>query len=146
MGKIFPWIKIFFPWKLITGNFYYRLLRFSGVFHTSGVLKCQISKNYEPGKNIKTYDITDIVPAATDHFPNQKRPEERKCGAFWWKKFYEAQILKLPTGRVWEARCLVYMLIVDRVFGNVYWRIIQSYFCDNKNYFPHFQKIKEKKL
>ena len=40
-------------------------------------------ENYEPGKNIKTYDITDIVPAATDHFPNQKRPEERrKCGAF----------------------------------------------------------------
>jgi len=42
--------------------------------HTSGVLKWQISKNYEPGKNIKTYDITDIATAATDHFPNQKRP------------------------------------------------------------------------
>ena len=38
------------------------------VFHTSGVLKWQVSKKYEPGKNIKICDITGIVPAATDYF------------------------------------------------------------------------------
>lgn len=105
-------------------------------------------QTYEPGKNVKICNFTDIVPAAA-RFIQSKTPRLMKgenIGAFWWKKFYEAQILKLPTGRVWETRCLVYMLIVDRVFGNVYWRIIQSYFCDNRDYFPHFQKIKEKKL
>ena len=62
-------------------------------------------------------------------------------------KNYEARFIEdLPTGRVREARCLVYMLIVDHVFGNVHWRNDQSYFHDNRNYFSHFQKIKEKKL
>ena len=63
------------------------------------------------------------------------------------EKIYEAHFIEdLPTGRVREMRCLVYMLIVDHVFGNVYRRNRQSYFHDNYNYFSHFQKIKEKKL
>ena len=36
--------------------------------------------------------------------------------------------------------------ILDHVFENVYWRNHQSYFRDNSNYFPYFQKIIQKKL
>lgn len=63
------------------------------------------------------------------------------------EKKYEARFIEdLPTGRVREARCLVYVLILDHVFENVYWRNHQSYFRDNSNYFPYFQKIIQKKL
>ena len=84
MNICFSWLKfswenlslemVLFPTKIPV----YREIRGFGVlvvFLTSGVLKWQVSKKYEPGKNIKICDITGIVPAATDHFPsNQKRP------------------------------------------------------------------------
>ena len=105
-------------------------------------------ENYEPGKNIKIYDITGIVPAATDYSLQIKNaPKKGESVGRFDGKNYEARFIEdLPTGRVREARCLVYMLIVDHVFGNVHRRNHQSYFRDNSNYFSYFQKIIQKKL
>lgn len=74
--------------RLITCNKNYRFLRFLAVFLTSGVLKWQISKNYEPGKNIKTYDITDIVPAPLIISPIKNAPKKgESVGRFDGKNF-----------------------------------------------------------
>ena len=146
MGKIFPWMRIFFPMRLITCNKNYRFLRFLVVFHTSGLMVN--FQNYEPGKNVKICNFTDIVPAAA-RSSNQKRPcwKEKIVGAFWWKKFYEARIFEVlqPDG-CGRYDVLFVKSILDHVFENVYWRNHQSYFRYNSNYFPYFQKIIQKKL
>lgn len=132
--------------RLITCNKNYRFLRFLVVFHTSGLMVN--FQNYEPGKNVKICNFTDIVPAAA-RFIQSKTPRLMKgenIGAFWWKKFYEAQILKLPTGRGGRCDALFVKSILDHMFAKVHWRNDQNYFHDNRNYFSHFQKIKEKKL
>ena len=54
-------------------------------------------QTYEPGKNVKICNFTDIVPAATDHFPsNQKRPcwKEKLSGRFDGKNFMKHEYLK----------------------------------------------------
>ena len=147
MGKIFPRKCFWFPRKY---QFIDKLAVFSvlAVFLTSGVLMASFQKLWAR-KNIKIYDITGIVPVAADHFPPIKNApaERRNCrGVLMEKILWSANIWSPPTGRVWEVRCLVCMIIVDHMFGNVYWRNSQSYCCDNRNYFSHFQKIKEKKL
>lgn len=140
MGKIFP-RKYQFIDKLA-------VFSVLAVFLTSGVLMASFQKLWAR-KNIKIYDITGIVPAAAARFIQSKTPRLMKgenIGAFWWKKFYEAQILKLPTGRGGRCDALFVKSILDHMFAKVHWRNDQSYFHDNRNYFSHFQKIFKKKL
>ena len=46
-------------------------------------------QNYEPGKNVKTYDITSIVPVAADHSPPIKNaPAESDMYPESWTHIY----------------------------------------------------------
>lgn len=57
--------------RLITSNKNYRFLNVPDVLLTSGLMVN--FQNYEPGKNVKICNFTDIVPAAA-RSSNQKRP------------------------------------------------------------------------
>lgn len=66
-------------------------------FLLAGVLKRQVSRKYEPGKNIKICNITGIVPTATDYslqIKNAPWRKEKISGRFCDGKNYEAQIFE----------------------------------------------------
>lgn len=77
-------------------------------------------ENYEPGKNIKTCDIADIVPAATDHFPIKNAPKKGESVGRFDEKNMKHDLLKPSNWTGAEVRRLVYMLILDHMFANVY--------------------------
>lgn len=75
--------EVFLPMKLIVCNKITGFKVFLVVFLLAGLMVN--FQNYEPGKNVKTCDITSIVPVAAARFIQSKTPRLMKgenIGAF----------------------------------------------------------------
>lgn len=92
MGKTFPRNEVLFPTKLMTCSKNYQFFKVLKVFLPAGFNGK--FENYEPGKNIKTCDIADIVPAATDHFPIKNAPKKGENVGRFDEKKYEARFIE----------------------------------------------------
>ena len=140
MGKIFP-RKYQFIEK-------FAIFSVPEVFHTSG-FNGKFLKIMSQGKR-KNLQFYRYSSRRCPFYPIKNAPfdERRKYRDVFAmeKKLWSTNIWKPPTGRGGRCDALFVKSILDHMFAKVHWRNDQSYFHDNRNYFSHFQKIKEKKL